>query len=254
MYRWMFELLWNERIINLESKKANQMQKEFMNVAAHELRTPIQPIVGLAHLLKYEKKYMKGKEQESLDVIIRNAERLQRLAENILDTSRIESQRLTLRKCKFKLNDLLFNIAQDYHKEGMKSANSRKDISVLYEPPNENIVVEADKERISQVVRNIIGNALEFTSEGNVLVSLRRERKQENEGKRIAVVTITDTGCGIDPAIMPRIFEKFVTRSDKGTGLGLFVSKSIIQAHEGKIWVQHNTERERCYHLFFPTM
>jgi two-component system, OmpR family, sensor histidine kinase VicK len=178
----MFELLWNERIINLESKKANQMQKEFMNIAAHELRTPIQPIVGLAHLLKYEKKYMKGKEQESLDVIIRNAERLQRLAENILDTSRIESQRLTLRKGKFKLNDLLFNIAQDYHKEGMKSANSRKDISVLYEPPNENIVVEADKERISQVVRNIIGNALEFTSEGNVLVSLRRERKQENEG------------------------------------------------------------------------
>ena len=253
LYRWMFELLWNERIINLESKKANQMQKEFMNVAAHELRTPIQPIVGLAHLLKYEKKYMKGKEQESLDVIIRNAERLQRLAENILDTSRIESQRLTLRKGKFKLNDLLFNIAQDYHKEGMNSANSRKDISVLYEPPNENIVVEADKERISQVVRNIIGNALEFTSEGNVLVSLRRERQQENEGKRIAVVTITDTGCGIDPAIMPRIFEKFVTRSDKGTGLGLFVSKSIIQAHEGKIWVQNNTEGEKgatfCFSL-----
>lgn len=107
----------------------------------------------------------------------------------------------------------------------LNSANSRKDISVLYEPTNENIVVEADKERISQVVRNIIGNALEFTSEGNVLVSLRSERQQENEGKRIAVVTITDTGCGIDPAIMPRISEKFVTRSDKGTGLGLFVSE-----------------------------
>ena len=88
----------------------------------------------------------------------------------------------------------------------MKSANSRKDISVLYEPPNENIVVEADKERISQVVHNIIGNALELTTEGNVLVSLRRERQQENERNQVAVVTITDTDC--DPAIMPRIFEK----------------------------------------------
>ena len=175
----MFELLWNERVINLESKKANQMQKEFMNVAAHELRTPIQPIVGLAHLLRYEKEYMKGKEQESLDVIIRNAERLQRLAENILDASRIESQRLTLRKGKFKLNDLLFNIIQNYCKQGRSSASSGKDISVLYESPNENIVVEADKERISQVVRNIISNALEFTNEGNVLVTLRKERQQE---------------------------------------------------------------------------
>ena len=245
LYRWMFELLWNERVINLESKKANRMQKEFMNVAAHELRTPIQPIVGLAHLLRYEKEYMKGKEQESLDVIIRNAERLQRLAENILDASRIESQRLTLRKVRFELNDLLFSIVQNYYKEGTNSASSGKDVSVLYEPPNENIVVEADKERISQVVRNIIGNALEFTSEGTVLVTLRKERQQENEGRQIAVVTVTDSGCGIDPAIVPRIFEKFVTRSDKGTGLGLFVSKSIIQAHEGRIWVQNNTEGEK---------
>ena len=245
LYRWMFELLWNERVINLESKKANRMQKEFMNVAAHELRTPIQPIVGLAHLLRYEKEYMKGKEQESLDVIIRNAERLQRLAENILDASRIESQRLTLRKVRFELNDLLFSIVQNYYKEGTNSASSGKDVSVLYEPPNENIVVEADKERISQVVRNIIGNALEFTSEGTVLVTLRKERQQENEGRQIAVVAVTDSGCGIDPAIVPRIFEKFVTRSDKGTGLGLFVSKSIIQAHEGRIWVQNNTEGEK---------
>ncbi len=245
LYRWMFELLWNERIINLESKKANQMQKEFMNVAAHELRTPIQPIVGLAHLLRFEKEYMKGKEQESLDVIIRNAERLQRLAENILDASRIESQRLTLRKVKFKLDDLLFNIVQTYYNEGMNSVTSRKDVSVLYEPPNENIVVEADKERISQVVRNILSNALEFTNEGNVLVTLRKERQQEDKGMQIAVVTVTDTGCGIDPAVMPKIFEKFVTRSDKGTGLGLFVSKSIIQAHDGRIWVQNNIEGQK---------
>jgi two-component system, OmpR family, sensor histidine kinase VicK len=245
LYRWMFELLWNERVINLESKKANQMQKEFMNVAAHELRTPIQPIVGLAHLLRYESEYMKGKEQESLDVIIRNSERLQRLAENILDASRIESQRLTLRKVTFELNELVFSIVQDYYKKGTNSASSGKDVSVIYEPPNENIVVEADKERISQVVRNMIVNALEFTNEGKILVTLRKERPQENEGRQIAVVKITDTGCGIDPVMVPRIFEKFVTRSDKGTGLGLFVSKSIIQAHEGKIWVQNNTEGEK---------
>ena len=202
----MFELLWNERVINLESKKANQMQKEFMNVAAHDLRTPIQPIVGLAHLLRYEREYMKGKEQESLDVIIRNAERLQRLAENILDASRIESQRLILRKVIFELNDLVFSIVQDYYKEGTNPASSGKDVSVIYEPPNENIIVEADKERISQVVRNMIGNALEFTNEGKILVTLRKERPQENEGRQIAVVKITDTGCGINPAYRAKDF------------------------------------------------
>jgi signal transduction histidine kinase len=251
LYRWMFELLWNERVINLESKKANQMQKEFMNVAAHELRTPIQPIVGLAHLLRYEKEYMKGKEQESLDVIIRNAERLQRLAENILDASRIESQRLTLRKGKFNLNDLLFNIVQDYCQQGKNSTSSGERIAILYEPPDEDIVVEADKERISQVMRNIIGNALEFTNEGNVSVTLRRERQKEREGKQIAVVTVRDTGCGVDPAIMSRVFEKFVTKSEKGTGLGLFVSKSIVQAHEGRIWVQNNTDGEKGATFYF---
>jgi len=251
LYRWMFELLWNERVINLEAKKANQMQKEFMNVAAHELRTPIQPIVGLAHLLRYEKEYMKGKEQESLDVIIRNAERLQRLAENILDASRIESQRLTLRKGKFNLNDLLFNIVQDYCQQGKNSTSSGEGVAILYEPPDENIVVEADKERISQVMRNIIGNALEFTSEGNVSVTLRRERQHEKDGKQIAVVTVRDTGCGVDPAIMSRVFEKFVTKSEKGTGLGLFVSKSIVQAHEGRIWVQNDTEGEKGATFYF---
>jgi two-component system, OmpR family, sensor histidine kinase VicK len=251
LYRWMFELLWNERVINLESKKANQMQKEFMNVAAHELRTPIQPIVGLAHLLRYEKEYMKGKEQESLDVIIRNAERLQRLAENILDASRIESQRLTLRKGKFNLNDLLFNIVQDYCQQGKNSTSSGEHIAILYEPPDEDIVVEADKERISQVMRNIIGNALEFTNEGNISVTLRRERQKEKEGKQIAVVTVRDTGCGVDPAIMSRVFEKFVTKSEKGTGLGLFVSKSIVQAHEGRIWVQNNTDGEKGATFYF---
>jgi two-component system sensor histidine kinase VicK len=250
LYRWMFELLWNERVINLESKKANQMQKEFMNVAAHELRTPIQPIVGLAHLLRYEKEYMKGKEQESLDVIIRNAERLQRLAENILDASRIESQRLTLRKGKFNLNDLLSNIVQDYCQQGKNSTSSGEHIAIMYEPPDEDIVVEADKERISQVMRNIIGNALEFTNEGNVSVTLRRERQKE-KGKQIAVVTVRDTGCGVDPAIMSRVFEKFVTKSEKGTGLGLFVSKSIVQAHEGRIWVQNNTDGEKGATFYF---
>ena len=100
-------------------------------------------------------------------------------------------------------------------------------------------------------MRNIIGNALEFTNEGNVSVTLRRERQHEKEGKQIAVVTVRDTGCGVDPAIMSRVFEKFVTKSEKGTGLGLFVSKSIVQAHEGRIWVQNNTEGEKGATFYF---
>lgn len=137
----------------------------------------------------------------------------------------------------------------------LNSATSRKDISVLYEPPNENIVVEADKERILQVVLDIIGNALEFTSEGNVLVSLRSERLQENEGKRIAVVTITDTGCGIDPAIMPRIFEKLSQDQIRVLGWGYSYQRVLYRRMKVKSGSKTiRGERERCYLLFFPTM
>lgn len=252
LYRWMFELLWNERTLNVESKKAYQMQKEFMNVAAHELRTPIQPIVGLAHLLRYEKEHMKGKEQESLDVIIRNAERLQRLAENILVATRIESQKLNLRKGKFNLNELLSNIVQSYNQQSKNGKISGKSIAVAYEHTDEIIIVEADKERISQVVRNIISNAVEFTNKGNVYVTLRKEQQQqEEEGKENAVVTVRDSGGGIDPDIMLRLFEKFATKSEKGTGLGLFISKSIVQAHDGRIWAKNNKDGEKGAILCF---
>lgn len=137
----------------------------------------------------------------------------------------------------------------------LNSATSRKDISVLYEPPNENIVVEADKERILQVVLDIIGNALEFTSEGNVLVSLRSERLQENEGKRIAVVTITDTDCGVDPAIMPRIFEKLSQDQIRVLGWGYSYQRVLYRRMKVKSGSKTiRGERERCYLLFFPTM
>ena len=125
---------------------------------------------------------------------------------------------------------------QDYRDEIEKKCNGN--LKLLYEPSNkEDIIVEADRGRLTQVISNLLSNALKFTKEGTV--SIRTEKKYSIQE---VVVLIKDTGKGIDPEILPRLFTKFATKSDKGAGLGLFISKSIIQAHGGRIWVKTNAE------------
>jgi signal transduction histidine kinase len=211
----------NERL-----KLHDTMQKEFINVAAHELRTPIQPILGLSQIL-----FNKIKDRahlELLEIIIKNAKRLQQLTEDILDVTKIESQSLTLHKEKFDINKNILNVIKDVEKQ--ISSNKLK---ILFTEPKESIFVDADKIRIYQVITNLLNNAIKFTKEGDISVSIEKKDTQ-------AVVTIKDTGEGIDPQILPQLFSKFVSKSFKGTGLGLFISKSIIEAHGGKIWGENN--------------
>ena len=96
--------------------------------------------------------------------------------------------------------------------------------------------VNADKARIIQVLSNLLGNALKFTKEGNIIINI----KKINEDQQV-MVTIKDSGTGIDPEILPRLFTKFATKSEEGTGLGLFISKSIVEAHGGKMWAENNS-------------
>ncbi|MGC2383956.1 MAG: ATP-binding protein [Nitrososphaeraceae archaeon] len=98
------------------------------------------------------------------------------------------------------------------------------------------IQVDEDKNRLTQVISNLIDNAVKFTTQGSI--TIKAEIEKEDDGK--ALVSVTDTGPGIDPEIMPRLFTKFVAKSNKGTGLGLFISKSIIEAHRGRIWALNN--------------
>jgi len=229
-YASIFENLWKQ---NEQLKLNDKMQKEFINVAAHELRTPIQPILGLADILRSKQnKTNGGEEAEYLDVIIRNAKRLQRLTEDVLDVTRIESKSLDLKKESFNLSEMILNAIAEFNNQ---VAKEHKDTNLKLEfiDSKEGIFIEADKNRINQVISNLLSNAIKFTGEGTVSITAVPNSNQ-------IVVSITDTGSGINSEILPRLFTKFATKSRTGTGLGLFISKSIIEAHGGKIWGKNN--------------
>jgi signal transduction histidine kinase/Tfp pilus assembly major pilin PilA len=226
---------------NEQLKVHDKMQKEFINVAAHELRTPIQPILGLTQIL-YNK--IKNDEQRGiLDVIIRNARRLCDLTENILDVTKIESHSLQLKKERFRLNEKIVNVINEVTNQA--EARSNDAVQILFEPKGD-LFVDADKVRIYQVISNLLNNAIKFTKEGYITISAEKDEDRQN-----VVVTVKDTGIGIDPEILPKLFTKFTTRSNKGTGLGLFISKSIVESHGGKIWAENNSDGNRGATFYF---
>jgi two-component system, OmpR family, sensor histidine kinase VicK len=255
-FKSVFELLWNERKLNEELLMTDKMQKVFINVAAHELRTPIVPILGLSEILrsrtiKDTSSSRKKQDLEMLDIVIRNAGRLSRLTEDILDVTKIESQSLRLKKELFDLNDAIFITVEEFKGQIDTTATpGGGNVKLLFETVdtiNNNkkpVFVEADKYRVIQVVSNLISNAIKFSKEGGggtVNVSIERE-KRGGGGEDYAIVIVRDTGKGIDPEIFPKLFTKFVTKSYQGTGLGLFISKSIVEAHGGKIWAENNIQ------------
>jgi signal transduction histidine kinase len=199
----------------------DKLQKEFINIASHEMKTPTQAILFHSDIIS-----KKPNSSGSLDAIVRNAKRLQRLSNNILDVTRIESQALKLNTEIFDMNELISTHISDYK----VPANSKVEISLECDGKT---IVAADRARVTQVISNIIGNALEFTKRGMIAISV-----ESSDGQ--AIVRISDSGPGIDPEVMPKLFSKFVTKSEKGTGLGLFIARSIIEAHRGKIWAENN--------------
>ncbi len=209
----------------------DKLQREFINIAAHELRTPLQPILGLSQIL--ESKFGEGSEE--MKVIARNARRLERLTQDILDVSRIESGALSLNIQTIDLDEAISSVIIDYRNniaDVIRTENTKKEkVKINYEPKK--LMVKGDKERIQRIISNLINNALRFTKEGEIIV-----KTQVIDG--FVQTIVKDTGTGIDPEIMPRLFQKFVTKSEKGTGLGLFISNSIVQAHGGTMWAENN--------------
>jgi two-component system, OmpR family, sensor histidine kinase VicK len=231
-YASIFESLWTQTELYQKLKEADKIKEEFINVAAHELRTPMQPILGLADILR--SKLRDGKEKEYLDVIIRNAKRLQRLTEDILDITRIESKSLGLKKELFNLSEMMRNAIADC-KNQIAKENEGNNPKLQLADSRDDITIEADKGRINQVISNLLSNAIKFTKGGSIRVAIE---KKDTE----VVVSIKDAGTGIDAEILPRLFTKFATKSTSDTGLGLFISKSIIEAHGGKIWAENNAD------------
>jgi signal transduction histidine kinase len=244
---------------NKQLNMRDKAQQEFINVAAHELRTPIQPIIALSDVLLH--KIRDGENREIIDVIFRSAKRLQRLSQDILDITRIESGLLKLNKERFDLKQIISNAVED-HRNQIKNSNKnirlahgfdkKEEINqgekaggeqqeqlpkqLLIQDNDTTIIIEADRGRITQVIDNLLSNALKFTDEGTISVSV-----ESKDGH--AVVSVKDNGQGIDPSILPKLFTKFASKSETGgTGLGLFISKSIVEAHEGRIWAENNSD------------
>ncbi|HET7147165.1 MAG TPA: HAMP domain-containing sensor histidine kinase [Candidatus Nitrosopolaris sp.] len=236
-YVSIFENLWKQTELYEQLKTHDRMQQEFINIAAHELRTPIQPIISLTEILRSQIKDVK--QQEILDVTIRNAERLQRLTNDILDVTKIEGRSLELNKVVFNLNDILINAINDITLGRNSPKNENLRLSYNHHP---DVLIQADKERISQVISNLLDNAIKFTSKGTILVSVEKDKRDNSEDNKYVIVNVRDSGQGIDSSILPRLFTKFASKSYKGTGLGLFISKAIIEAHGGKIWGENNSD------------
>jgi signal transduction histidine kinase len=246
-FRSVYELLWNERMLNEELKKAYKMQnesikmqQEFINIASHEMKTPTQAILAYSDLFRRHPE----RRDEMIQAISRNAVRLQKLTEDILDVTRIESNTLKLKKEYFNLNEKIRNAIDDARHVQNDSNNGIK-ISFNTETKenlesNQNITIEADKLRIYQVIFNLLSNAIKFTNKvaGNS-ISIATVKDMENNQ---VIVSVKDTGEGIDHEILQKLFTKFATKSFEGTGLGLFISKSIVEAHGGKIWAENNKD------------
>jgi two-component system, OmpR family, sensor histidine kinase VicK len=278
-YSAIFENLTKQNQLYKQLKEAyqavettNAIRQEFINVAAHELRTPIQPILGYAELLLEEE--TDDSKKQALMGIVHNSERLQKLASDILDVARMDSNTFRLYKEPVNLNYVISNIVKDYVKrqERQKSSDITRSISsvngnnnnkdndndknsnksetkLLFESKvKEDIFVEADKERLTQVICNILDNAFKFTEGHGKLIQITLEKQgqqkellgEQEQQEHHAIVSIKDTGTGIDPEISPRLFSKFATKSQRGTGLGLYISKNIVEAHGGRLYASNN--------------
>jgi signal transduction histidine kinase len=271
-YAAMFETLWNETELHEQIRRSHnilemanerlelqyKMQRDFINTAAHELRTPTQVILGYAEILSAEPE----KSTEYVSPILRNAERLRKLTEDILDLEKIDSQTLTLNKEQFNVHSVVLSLVQDIRNQ-VGRLKERK-VDVIWGDGDgdgkaareDSFIVSADKGRIIQVTSNILGNAIRFTEEGTISVKIERKdidsshstnggNSVNNDSRGEVVISVKDTGRGIAFHMLPKLFSKLDTKSVKGVGgngLGLFISKSVVEAHGGKIWGQNNSD------------
>ncbi len=249
-YVSIFESLWKQGELYEQLKAYNIMQRDFINIAAHELRTPIQPILGLSQVVSPR---VGEEEREHMRVIIRNAKRLQRLTENILDVTKIDNHSLKLQKERFNLIDLISRIVQDFRNQ-IDNPNLQLvcQFEEKQEDKNDLTFVRADKSRLIQVISNLLSNAIKFTKEGIISVNVEKQVKEKEKGIRQdeAIITVRDVGVGIDSKLLDRLFSKFATKSFAGTGLGLFISKSIVEAHGGRIWAENNSDGKGATFIF----
>ena len=237
------------RAVNDELRMRNDAQAEFINVAAHELRTPTQSIIGYCEMLEM---FPDGS-KDYLERLARNADRLYRLISDLLDVTRLGIGMLKLIKSEFNLTSIVSEVINDMKKKTYLSTKDNLEVKVKPNIkstfPSSPIMVHADRERIAQVIINLLNNAIKFTNSGIITVSIKPAVRN------LVKVSVKDTGRGIDSEIQPKLFQKFSAMSDKGIGLGLFISKNIIEAHGGSITGKNNKHaRGATFSFTLPTI
>jgi two-component system sensor histidine kinase VicK len=257
-YVSIFESFWKQSELVKKLKESEELQKDFVHIAAHELKNPIQPILGLSSLLM---KKIPTDEKDLINIIKiinRNARKLIQLTSDILDVTKIETNNLKLNRELFNLAELISDLIDDYNNQ-LDNENIKLEYEVLYVNRNDDdygpekkegsikkeiyansLYALADKIRINQVISNLLDNAIHFTKEG--IIKIIVERKYDEERVHI---NVKDSGSGIDPSIIRHLFSKFTTKSKGGTGLGLYISRKIVEAHCGKIWAKNNEDGEK---------
>lgn len=237
------------RAINEELKLRNQIQTEFINIAAHELRTPTQSIIGYCEMLAMYPRDSK----DYLERLARNADRLYTLISDLLDANKIDLGMLKITKSDINLIDIIYEAVNDMKRKPYYSTKNNSSIktkpNIKLNLPSHPIIVHGDKYRITQVLSNLLDNAIKFTNSGIIIVSIKLDVK------KLAKVSVKDNGKGIDSQIQSKLFEKFTTMSDTGIGLGLFISKKIIEAHGGTISGKNNEDsRGATFSFTLPTI
>jgi two-component system, OmpR family, sensor histidine kinase VicK len=238
-YAAIFDSLWKQTEMYQQLIIQEKMQKEFINTAAHELRTPVQPILGITEIIRKELK--DGRQKELITVIGRNAQRLKKLSEDILDVTRIESNSLNSYREHFEIKEQILQVINNY----LNNINQKK-VKFEYILDND-FIIYADKIGISRVISNLIDNAIKFSpNDGTVSIIIQRKtpvnENEDENGREILIVSVKDEGIGIDNDIFPKLFTKFITKSFQGMGLGLFISKNIVEVHGGRLWAENNKD------------
>jgi signal transduction histidine kinase len=259
-YVSIFESLWKQADIYKKAedlydqlKYKNETQREFLNIAAHELRNPIQPILGLAEVMLSNKNLNVIQQEELLRIIVNNAKKLHFLTNNLLDIARIDENLFSL-----ELQEIdIVQLANDAIKEIRSQINDKK-IKIILKCSDNSLNVIGDKIRLNQVFLNLINNSIKYTNEGDIVVSIKRSSSENSKSNHngnndnVALVQIIDKGLGIPPTIIQKLFSKFTKGSKTGTGLGLFICKNIVEGHGGKIWAQNNTDKGATFSFTIP--
>jgi two-component system, OmpR family, sensor histidine kinase VicK len=226
--RLFFDLLWKSDELNEKLKDHEKLQAEFINIASHEIKTPIQAILTYSELMQSEPE----KNESYVDAIQRNALRLKLLSNNLLDLSKIQNKSLVIRKDPFDISEVISLMVEDFRNQ-IKSNQSSMFVDLQF-AKHDAVFVDADKDKIAQVVSNLVHNALKFTERGVILITLKK-------GQDEVTVSVKDSGAGIEPPVIPKLFTKFTTRHHSGTGVGLYISKNIVETHGGRIWGKNNS-------------